>query len=303
MSAVASGHRQDITIADAFAYCERLCRTHYENFTVVARFIPRDLRRHFHSIYAFCRFVDDLGDEAAGDRLALLDEWEADLRRCYGDNGEQPQHPIHVALRETIRQFAIPATPFLKLIEANRMDQRRRRHPTYADLLHYCDHSANPVGHLVLYLLGYRDAERQRLSDAICTGLQLANFWQDVQRDLAMDRIYIPLEDMARFGYSESDLQTGVVDDRFRGLMRFEVERARALFAAGRPLADMVHGVARWQLRLYSAGGLAVLQAIERLDYDVLHQRPALSKADKARLAMQALLDLMSSRLLHARGR
>ncbi|MEE9285699.1 MAG: squalene/phytoene synthase family protein, partial [Dehalococcoidia bacterium] len=164
----------------AFAYCQRLARTHYENFTVVSRFMPRRLRPAMYSVYAFCRHTDDLGDEVQDDRVALLNEWEDDVRRIVDG---APRHPILRALQRTAEEHAMPLEPFLKLIEANRMDQRIKRHPTYDDLLHYCDHSANPVGRMVLYVFGYTDEERQRLSDDTCTALQLANFWQDVRRD------------------------------------------------------------------------------------------------------------------------
>jgi len=274
-------------VAQAFAYCRRIALGHYENFTVVSWLLPRRLRPHMYAIYAYCRGVDDLGDEAEGDRLALLDEWERELWRAYDGRA---QHPVFVALQATVREFAIPPEPFLKLIEANRMDQRRHRYATYEDLLHYCDHSANPVGHLVLYLFGYRDEERRRLADATCTGLQLANFWQDVSVDLEKGRIYIPLEDMARFGYSEGDLLARVYDDRFRRLMAFEVERARELLREGLKLVPLVGGRLRLDVKLFNLGGLAILEAIEDIGYDVLHRRPTLSKAKKALLALRGLL-------------
>lgn len=267
------------TLEEAYALCLRLARTHYENFTVGSLLLPKEKLRHVCAIYAFCRTVDDLGDEAQGDRLALLEAWEDDLRRCY--NGI-PRHPYLKALQATIRAFGIPITPFLKLIEANRLDQRYSRWPTFQDLLFYCDHSANPVGHLFLYLFGYRDQERQRLADATCTALQLTNFWQDVQRDWQKGRIYIPQEDMARFAYSEEELGRGVVNDAFRRLMAFEVERTRALFRQGLPLVDKVEGIVRLDIKLFTLGGMAVLDGVERQGYDTLTRRPALSKARKA---------------------
>jgi len=194
-----------------------------------------------------------------------------------------------VALQETIRTFDIPPQPFLKLIEANRMDQRGQRHPTYAHLLHYCDHSANPVGHLFLYLFGYRDPERQRLADCTCTALQLTNFWQDVARDYRMGRIYLPLEDMARIGYTEGELAQGVVNDRFRQLMAFEVDRAMTLFREGAALVETLDGIVRRDVALFTRGGVAVLKAIQRQGYDVLRSRPALSRAHKARLLLATL--------------
>ena len=195
-----------------------------------------------------------------------------------------------MALAETIRRFSIPIEPFLKLIEANRIDQRTHRHRTYEDLLFYCDHSANPVGRLFLYLFGYDDPERQRLSDATCTALQLTNFWQDVRRDLEMGRIYIPQEDMGRFGCTEDQLREGVADDAFRELMRFEVERARGLFREGAALVDAVEGIVRLDIALFTEGGLHILNAIERQGYDVLSRRPALSKLARTRLAATTAL-------------
>ena len=286
-SAMANTVLDITTREEAFRYCERLARTHYENFTVGSWFLPRELRRHIYNIYAYCRSVDDLGDEAIGDRLALLDRWEEDLHRCFEGI---PHHPALLALQATIERFDIPLEPFVKLVEANRMDQRIKRHPTYSDLLHYCDHSANPVGHLVLCLFDYRDQERQQLADATCTALQLTNFWQDVNRDLAMGRIYIPLEDMQRYGYSEADLQQRRLNDNFRQLMAFEVQRARALFKEGLKLVDMVCDTLKVDLELFSLGGMKVLDAIEKDRYDVLSHRPAISRLDKLRLLVPVLI-------------
>jgi len=275
------------TPADALVYCRQLAVSHYENFTVASWLLPSALRQHVYAVYAFCRHVDDLGDEAPGDRLKLLDDWQADLERCYDST---PSHPILVALQETIRCFAIPPQPFLKLIEANRMDQRTSRHRTFEELLHYCDHSANPVGHLFLYLFGYRDSERQGFADATCTALQLTNFWQDIAVDLGKGRVYIPQEDMARFGYSEEELKGGIVNDSFRVLMAFEVDRTRELFAKGLGLLDMVDGRLRVDVKLFSLGGLAVLKALERSGYDVFRRRPRLSRWQKAGLFVRGLL-------------
>ncbi|MCH8909235.1 MAG: squalene synthase HpnC [Chloroflexi bacterium] len=275
----------------AFALCEDLARTHYENFSVGSRLLPKHLRRHFYSIYAFSRGVDDLGDEAAGDRLALLDLWEQQLDACYPDSGSPdprhnapPTHPYFVALSETIRIFDIPADPLMRLIEANRRDQQIIRHETYDDLIDYCTYSANPVGRLVLYLGGVREPGLQEMSDHICTALQLTNFWQDVKRDYEIGRIYIPLEDLDRFGVSEEQISEGKTDDRFRALMRFQVDRARKLFVAGYPLGDHLDRSLGSDLALFTRGGLAVLQAIERQDYDVLSTRPTLSKLDKTKI-------------------
>jgi squalene synthase HpnC len=270
-----------ISTKQAFAECERLATTHYENFSVLSWFLPRALRPHFSSVYAFCRHTDDLGDEGTAtpkERLAALDAWERDLRRCFTLD-EQPEHPYLIALRETIRRFDLPAEPFLRLIEANRMDQRASRYPAYADLLRYCEHSANPVGRLVLMLYGYRDSRRQFLSDAICTALQLTNFWQDVARDYReRGRIYLPVEDIVRFGYSEAALASGEATPAFRALMAFEVERARALFYKGMPLLAHLGGLPRRAVALFALGGLEVLAATERQHYDVFSRRPTLSR-------------------------
>lgn len=282
-----------VSLEEAYRMCIRLARTHYENFTVGSWLLPRDRLRDVCAVYAFCRTVDDLGDEAPGDRLHLLDLWEEDLRRCYEGT---PRHPYLVALQETIRRHDLPITPFLKLIQANRMDQTVRRYETYEQLLHYCDHSANPVGHLFLYLFGYRDAELLRLADFTCTALQLTNFWQDVRRDLEKGRIYIPLEDMERFGYPPEDLERGVVDGRFRALMRFEVERARELFRKGEPLVERVEGIVRLDIRLFTLGGLAVLDRIARQGYDTLTRRPALSRPFKAWLLVRTLAGMLLGR-------
>ncbi len=269
---------QPPSLAESYAYCADLARSHYENFTVISRFTPRQHRPALEAVYAFCRHTDDLGDEAEGDRLALLDEWEAELTRAY--TGE-PTHPIMVALQDTIRRAQIPEEPFRKLIEANRMDQGLGRFETYADVLHYCDHSANPVGRMVLYVLGEASEENVRLSDATCTALQLANFWQDVARDYAMGRIYIPLEDMRAFGCTEEQIANGAADKAFRDLMRCEVDRAQALFEEGLPLAARLSGRARLAIALFSKGGMRVLDAIRKQDYDVLRERPVVTRSRK----------------------
>ena len=283
MDSLTEAARVRWSVEESYEYCRNLARSHYENFTVGSWFLPREKRPHVYAVYAFCRFVDDLGDESQGDRLGLLDSWEEELRSCYAS---RPSHPITVALAETIQRFHIPQEPFLKLIEANRMDQRAHRHRTYEDLLRYCDHSANPVGRLFLYLFGYGDEERQRLADATCTALQLTNFWQDVRRDMDMGRVYIPQEDMERFGYTEERLQVGVANESFRDLMRFQVDRARDLFDRGAGLVGMVDAAARLDIALFTLGGLHILNAIERQGYDVLRRRPTLSKFARARLAM-----------------
>jgi len=277
----------------AFAECQHLATTHYENFSVLSWFLPHRLRPHFSSIYAFCRQTDDLGDEGAltpEERLARLNSWERDLRRCF-ETGPQPEHPYLVALRETVRRFDLPPEPFLYLIQANRMDQLVHGYPTYDDLLDYCEHSANPVGRLVLMLYGYRDVERQRCSDAICTALQLTNFWQDVARDYQQRRrIYLPQQDMARFGYSEAALAHGRSTPAFQALLAFEVQRTRAQFAEGMPLLRHLQGRPRRAVALFVQGGLKTLAAIERQHYDVFSRRPTLSRRQKFWLMASQML-------------
>ena len=263
---------------EAFAYCRSLTKTHYENFTVGSLLLPKAKRQHVSNLYAYCRTVDDLGDEAEGDRRALLEQWREDLERCYDGT---PNHPVMVALKDTIQRYHIPREPFLKLIEANRMDQEVARYETFQDLLYYCDHSANPCGRLFLYVFDYRDEERQQLSDYTCTALQLTNFWQDVNRDWRKGRIYLPLEDMKAHGVTEEQLAMRAFDDNFRRLMAFQVERTRRMFHQGAQLLPRIEGAAKVDVALFTRGGMAVLDAIEKQGYNVLARRPSLSRFKK----------------------
>src|SRR6266852_443245 len=275
--------------AEAQEYCRRLARSHYENFSVASWFLPERLRQHFYNVYAYCRIADDLGDEV-GDpaaSLQLLDEWEAELDACYAGN---PRHPVFVALAATVRHFDIPRQPFADLLQAFRQDQTITRYETFEDLVGYCRYSANPVGHLVLYLCGYRDAERQALSDSTCTALQLANFWQDVSADFAKGRIYLPLEDLRRFGVSEETIRDGENSPAVCEMIKFEVERAREWFAQGLPLIAKVDRTLATDIELFSRGGQEILNAIERQNYAVLGRRPAISKARKLALIARAAL-------------
>jgi squalene synthase HpnC len=277
------------SLAEAREYCRRLARSHYENFSVASWFLPKRLRQHFFNIYSYCRISDDLGDEV-GDRAAslqLLDEWETELNACYDGH---PRHPVFVALAETVREFEIPKHEFSDLLAAFRQDQRITRYETFHDLLGYCRYSANPVGHLVLYLCGYRDRERQMLSDYTCTALQLANFWQDVSADYAKGRIYLPLEDLRRFGVSESILGTAENSSAFREMLKFEVTRAREWFAQGLPLIGKVDRELATDIELFSRGGQEILNAVERQHYAVLGNRPSISKARKLALVGRATL-------------
>ena len=277
------------SLENARAYCERLARTHYENFSVATWFLPKKLRQHFFNVYAYCRISDDLGDEV-GDpaaSLRLLDQWQSELDACY--DGE-PRHPVFVALAETVRQRQIPKYEFSDLLTAFRHDQTVTRYPTFNDLLGYCRYSANPVGHLVLYVCGYSDAECQQLSDYTCTALQLANFWQDVSVDYAKGRIYLPLEDLRRFGVTEDHIRNEKNSPEFREMMRFEVQRAREWFAQGLPLARKVTRELAIDIELFSRGGLEILKAIECNNYAVLGARPAISKGRKLALVARAAL-------------
>jgi squalene synthase HpnC len=281
--------------SEARRYCEWLARTHYENFPVATLLLPRGLREHFYPVYAYCRWADDLGDET-GDRalsLDLLDRWERELDACYAG---QARHPVFVALRDTIEACDIPREPFADLITAFRQDQRKTRYNKFAEVLDYCRYSANPVGRLVLYVCGYRDPDLQRLSDFTCTALQLANFWQDVERDYRIGRIYIPLDDMKRHGYSEEDLAASCYDDRFRNLLREQVDRTWELFHLGLPLVSLVEPKLAVDIELFSRGGMEILRLIERQNYNVLARRPKLESSSRALLLGSVLLGRLAAR-------
>jgi squalene synthase HpnC len=277
------------SLEEAQAYCGRLARSHYENFSVATWFLPERLRQHFHNVYAYCRISDDLGDEV-GDpaaSLLLLDQWQMELAACYAG---KPRHPVFVALADTVQRFNIPQHEFSDLLTAFRQDQTVTRYEKFEDLLGYCLNSANPVGHLVLYLCGYRDTERQKLSDYTCTALQLANFWQDVSVDYAKGRIYLPLESLRRFGVSEEDLANNQNTPAFCAMMQFEVQRARDWFKRGLPLIGKVDKELAIDLELFSRGGQEILNAIERQGFAVLGRRPAISKFRKLALVARAAL-------------
>ncbi len=283
------------SLAEAQVYCKRLTETHYENFHVASWFLPKRLRPHFQSIYAYCRISDDLGDEV-GDRaqsLALLDFWGDELDACYAGVA---RHPVFVALSATIRECEIPKQPFADLLVAFRQDQTVTHFATMEEVLGYCRYSANPVGHLVLYAGGYREEAMFRLSDFTCSALQLANFWQDVRVDYGKGRIYIPQSDMARFGVDGETIAAGAMTAEFRELMKYEVDETRKMFAAGAPLIGMVDHDLALDLDLFTRGGLEILNAIEAQDYDVLRARPAISKWRKATLLLRALTGKLASR-------
>jgi squalene synthase HpnC len=274
---------------EAQAYTRWLATHHYENFNVASWLLPKELHQHFYNLYAYCRWADDLGDEipARERALELLDWWERELDACYEG---RPSHPVFVALRETIVAKDVPKRPFADLLKAFRQDQVVKRYPTWDAVLDYCVYSANPVGRLVLYLCGYRDEERQRLSDATCTALQLANFWQDVSRDLEIGRIYIPLDRAAAHGLSDADIAARKFDRRYIALMEELIEYTRGLFHKGLPLGRKVEGKLSVDLEMFSRGGLAVLDAIEAMGYDTLHRRPEVSKVKQVGLLGRALI-------------
>ena len=270
------------------AYTRWLATHHYENFHVVSLLLPKRLHQDFYNVYSFCRWADDLGDEIGdpAESLRLLAWWRGELHAmCAG----QAKHPVFVALDRTVREFSLPVTLFDDLIRAFEQDQTVTRYRNFEELFQYCRYSANPVGRLVLGLCGYRDAERQALSDATCTALQLANFWQDVTVDLEKDRVYLPLDLLAAHGYPLEALLARQFDGRFRAAMQEAVNVTRELFLKGLPLADSVDRRLAIDLDLFSRGGLRVLEKIEAQDYDVLRSRPAISKVERVGLLLGAL--------------
>jgi squalene synthase HpnC len=276
---------------EARAYTRQLARVHYENFHVATFLLARELRQDFYNVYAFCRWADDLADEIGDTErsLELLGWWDGELTAMYEG---RTVHPVFVALAETVEKCRIPREPFANLIQAFVRDQHQTRYETLDDLLDYCRYSANPVGQLVLHVCGYADEERIALSDCTCTALQLANFWQDVARDFQIGRIYIPLAYMERYDYSpfhlEHDIKQGHASERLRGVMHELVDHAEELFQKGLPLLQMVDRRLAVDLDLFSRGGMAILDLISRQDYDVLSQRPALSKPRRLLLLLQA---------------
>jgi squalene synthase HpnC len=283
------------SLAEAERYTRWLATHHYENFNVVSWLLPKRLHQHFYNLYSYCRWADDLGDEVSdpAQALALLGEWEQELRECYAGRAS---HPVFIALRGTISAFDIPIEPFSDLLTAFRQDQTVRRYPTWNDVFDYCRNSANPVGRLVLFLCGYRDAERQKLSDATCTALQLANFWQDVSRDLDKGRIYIPLEALAAHGLGETDIVERRFDARYVSLMKDLVSRTRELFAQGLPLARSIESSLSVDIEMFSRGGLAVLDAIEAAGYNTIERRPSVPKSKQLRLLVSALVQRLFAR-------
>jgi squalene synthase HpnC len=276
------------TLPEAEAYTRWLATHHYENFHVVSFLLPKRLHQDFYTVYAFCRWADDLGDEIGNkqESLRLLAWWREQLEAMYKGDAT---HPVFVALRGVVHRHDIPQAPFADLIRAFVQDQIVARYQTYDELFDYCRYSANPVGRLVLRLCGYSDTERVRLSDATCTALQLANFWQDVTVDFEKDRVYIPLEALHRHGSNVEEIAARRPTRAFRAAMREVVDRAQSLFEQGLPLANMVDRRLSLDLDLFSRGGMRVLEKIRQLDYDVLSARPAISRGERVRLLVGAI--------------
>jgi squalene synthase HpnC len=274
--------------AEAPTAAEIMGRAGSENFPVASLLFPRSIRQHLMSLYGFARLVDNLGDEAPGDRLALLDWLARELDSI--EQARRPEHPLMRRLAWTIGRFDLPRKPFDRLIEANRRDQTVHRYQTHEQLAAYCDLSANPVGELVLHLLGAATPPRIELSDATCTGLQMVEFWQDLGEDAARGRVYVPQDDMARFGYRVEDLLAGVRGERFDALMRFEAARTRGLFERGKGLARTLRGRAALAVRLFTAGGLAALEDLERRGFDTFDRSARASKARRAWVGVRELV-------------
>ncbi len=277
-----------VTRAQAEAYCRRLARTHYENFPLVSWLLPRRLHQHFYNVYAYCRWADDLGDEVGDEAraLGLLAWWRRELCACYSGRAT---HPVFVALSGTIARFEIPSRPFEDLLSAFEQDQRVKEYATFEDLRDYCRRSADPVGRLVLYLCDSYSEQNAAWSDSICTGLQLANFWQDVRRDYELGRVYLPRETRQRFCYSDEDLRACKTNAAFVEVMRFEVDRARRFLTDGWPLAEALPGRLCVDIDLFVRGGLRILKHIERIGYRVWETRPVVTKSDAAGLFLRSL--------------
>lgn len=298
-----AGYGLHQSLEAAEAHCTNIARSHYENFLIANKFTPPDKRQHIENIYAYCRYGDDLGDEAPFNdeiRWDLLHEWELDLARSYGlpegittpEEMEKmeaegtspvpwsgnPKHPILIAIAHTSAEVGIPYLPYWKLIQAFKMDQKKKSYDTWAELRKYCSYSADPVGHLFLYVYGHDDEEMRRKADNTCTALQLANHWQDVSRDLSQGRSYLPKEDLLKFSFSDDDLNNRVVNQQWRDLMKYEVDRAQKWFDEGKTLWDDIDPLLAVDLQMFTMGGEAILQSIRRQNYDTWKRRPRVGK-------------------------
>ena len=282
--------RRTWTVPQAFQFCERLAHDHYENFPVASFLVPKEKRPHVYAIYSFARIADDYADEpglTTAERVDSIAEWEEQLLNAYRGHAH---HPVFVALRETVDHFDIPIELFQRLLKAFRSDVTTHRYESFEDVLEYCGNSANPIGRLMLLLFNYRSETRMELSDSICTALQLTNFWQDVAVDLKKDRVYIPLEDIREFGYSEEELLARHCSQAFKDLMCYQVERTEQMFQEGTPLLSDVGSDLRMELKLTWNGGKRILKKIEQQDFDVLARRPSLSRLDKTSILFSSLV-------------
>jgi squalene synthase HpnC len=277
----------DGDLAAAEAFCRAVARRHYENFTVATRLVPPRLRQHLANVYAFARWADDLGDESAtpAEATVALADWRDELDACFAG---RPRHPVFVALADTIRRADLDREPFANLIDAFEQDQTTQRYASRDELVGYCQRSADPVGRIVLALEGCRDPDLVAMSDSICTGLQLVNFWQDVRRDRLAGRVYLPQDDMERFGVDEAMLDESAACPALRRLLAEEVAWARRCFEAGADLADAAPPVLRPAIAMFVGGGRAVADAIERVGFDTLSRRPTVDRLTKASLAIRA---------------
>lgn len=274
--------------AACFAYCEAITRAHHENFPVGSFFLPRELRPHMAALYTFVRLADDFADEPAfaGRRAVELDRWEDHLHRCFHDEAD---HPVFVALAETVRRFDLPLAPFSDMLAAFRMDLRTRRYATFADLMAYVERAAQPIGRLILYVFGARDAERMRYGDELATALALTSFWQDTSRDLERDRVYIPQEDLRHFGVPEEDLHAGRQTAALAALYRYETARTLAIFERARPILDLAPRDLVVELGLFYYGGRRALAKVAARAGNVFGPRAHLSTVDKAWALARAL--------------
>lgn len=286
------------SIEKSFNYCESLAKNHYENFPVGSFLIPKEKRKYVWAIYAFARTADDFSDEGrhpqespsdCSKRLEQLDDWEEKLIKC-GDG--EATHPIFIALSETLKEFEIPIQTLKDLLTAYRMDVQKNRYQSFDELLYYCQHSANPIGRLVLYTFRHKEESLHQLSDKICTALQLTNFWQDISIDLAKDRIYLPQDKMNEFGVTEKDLHEKNCHNHFKTLLKFCTDKTAALFNEGLPLYLQVRKDLKYEMKLTWLGGTTILKKIVQSDYDVFHHRPMINHFDKATLLIRSFLPL-----------
>ena len=278
------------SLDEAFSFCAAVTASHHENFPVASLFLPGEKRPYIQAIYAFSRIADDIADELEmhpDERLQKLDDWEQQLLGCFEGRAD---HPVFIALRETVNRVGIPIEPLQHLLAAFKKDVVQHSYETFEDLLGYCRCSANPVGRLVLMIFGYRNEVLHNMSDDICTALQLTNFWQDVAVDLEKNRLYIPLEDMRKFGYSNEDWHGRIWNDRFQALMKFQTERTRALFYHGGELPSRVDRDLQLELKLVWLGGMSILKNIERMHYNLFQRRPRLNGFNKLMILIRGLL-------------